>query len=105
MNDKLREANCISQLNLRSAYIQVKTLDDGRTDESIDATTFQGLIPSGAPCLLEMLVMRFGLCNAPATCTRLMIHVLDPFIHVFVIVYLNGICIYSKSAEKYLDPL
>jgi hypothetical protein len=103
--DKLREANCITNLDLRSAYNQVRMFDDGPTDDSIVATTFQGLAPRGAPCLGEMLVMGFGLCNAPATFARLMTHVLDPFIHLFVIVYLYDICIYCKSAEEHLDHL
>ena len=55
--------------------------NDGPSDDSIAATTFQGLTPSGSPCLLEMLVMGFGMCNALATFTRLMTHVLGPFIH------------------------
>ncbi len=79
--------------------------DDGPTDDSISATAFQGLTPNGAPCLLEMLVMGFGLCNAPATFTRLMTHVLDPSIHIFVIIYLDDICIYSKSPEAHLAHL
>ena len=49
--------------------------------------------------------MGLGLCNAPATSTRLMIHVLDLFIHLVVIVYLDEICIYYKSAEEHLDHL
>ena len=101
----MREANCITHLDLISAYNQVKIYDDGPTDDSIVATSFQRLAPSGAPCLLEILVMGFGLCNAPATFTLLMAHVLDPCIHVFVIVYLDDICIYSKSAEEHLDHL
>jgi hypothetical protein len=46
-----------------------------------------------------------GLCNAPPTFTRLMTHVLDPFIHLFVIVYLDVIFIYSNSPEEYLAHL
>ena len=95
MIDKLREANCITHLDLRSAYTQVGMCDYAPIDDSIAATTFQGLTPSGAPCLLEMLVLELGLCNALATFTLLMAHVLPPFIHLFVIVYLDDICIFS----------
>ena len=73
--DKLREANCITHLDLRSACNQIRMCDDRPTDDSIATTTFQGLAPSGAPWLLELLVMGFGLCNAPANCMRLMTHV------------------------------
>jgi hypothetical protein len=79
--------------------------DNGPSDDSIAETTFQGLTPNGSPCLLEMLVMGFSLCNAPATFTRLMTHVLDPFIHQLVIVYLDDICIYSKSPKEHLDHI
>jgi hypothetical protein len=79
--------------------------DDGPTDASIVATTFQGLAPNGVPCILEMLVMGFGLCNAPTNFPRLMTPVLDPFIHFFVIVCLDDICIYSNLAEEHLDNL
>ena len=103
--DKLRDARCITHIDLRSAYNQVRMSDDGPSDDSIAATAFQGLTPNGAPCLLEMLVMGFGLCNAPATFTRLMTHVLDPYIHLFVIVYLDDICIYSKNKEEHLEHL
>ena len=92
--DKLREANCITHLDLRSAYNQVRMSDDVPTDDSIAATKFQGLAPNGAPLLLEMWVMEFGLRKAPDNFTRLMTHVLDMFIHLFVIVYLDDICIY-----------
>ncbi len=103
--DQLRDATCITHLDLRSAYNHVRMLNNGPSNDSIYATTFQGLTPKGSPCLLEMLVMGFGLCNAPATFTRLMKHVLDPFIQKFVIVYLDDICIYSKSPEEHLDHI
>jgi hypothetical protein len=79
--------------------------DDGPTNDSIVATTFQRLAHNGAPCLLEMSVMGLSLCNASTTFTRLMTHVMDPFIHLFVIVYLDDIFFYYKSAEERLDHL
>ena len=95
----------MTHLDLRSAYNQVRMSDDGPQDDSIAATAFQGLTPSGASCLLEMLVMGFGLCNAHATFSRLMNHVLEPYINNFVVVYLDGICIYSDSLEHHIDHL
>ena len=44
--DKLREANRITHLDLKSAYNQVRMFDDGPTDDSIAATSFQGLTPN-----------------------------------------------------------
>ncbi len=102
---QLRDDVCITHLDLRSAYYQVRMSDDGPSDDSIVATTFQGLAPNGSYCLLERLVIRFVLCNAPATFTRLMTHVLVPFIHQFVIVYVDDIYIYSKSTEEHLDHI
>ena len=78
---QLRDVTCITQLDLRSAYNQVIMSDDGPSDDSIVATLFQGLTSNGSPCLLQMRIMGFDLCNAPATFTRLMTHVVDPFIH------------------------
>ena len=77
----------MTHLDLRSTYNKVRMSNDGPQDDSIAATAFQGLTPSGVSCLLEMLVVGFGLCNAPATFSRLMNHVLEPFINKFGIVY------------------
>ncbi len=65
--DKFREARCITHLDLRSAYNQARMLNDSPTNDSMLAIAFQGLTPNGAPCLLEMLAMGFGVCNALAT--------------------------------------
>jgi hypothetical protein len=78
--DKLRSAKCMTHLDLRSAYNQIRMSDDGPQDASIAATTFQGLTPNEASCLLVNLVTGFGLCNVPATFSRLMDHVLEPYI-------------------------
>ncbi len=79
--------------------------DDGPSDDSIDATTFQGLTPNGSPFLLEMRVMGFGLCNASSTYTRLTTHVMDPCIHQFGVVYFDDIYIYSKSPKEHFDRI
>jgi hypothetical protein len=103
--DQLRKASCITHHDLRLAYNQARMSDDGPTYDSIVTITFKGLTPNGAPCLLEIFVMVFGLCNALATLTRLMTRVLEQFIHLFVVVHLDDICIYSKLAEAHLDHL
>ena len=103
--EQLRTAKVISHLDLQQGYNQVRMSDTGPEDESIASTAFQGVTPSGAPCLLEFLVMPFGLCNAPATFSRLMNRVLEPWLNKFVLVYLDDIAIYSESPEEHLIHL
>jgi hypothetical protein len=47
-------------------YNHVKMSDDGPSCDLFAATLFQGLTPNDSPCLLEIMVMGFGVCYALA---------------------------------------
>ena len=53
----------------------------------------------------EFLVMPFGLCNAPATFTMLMNNIFYEYLDDFVIIYIDDILVYSKTAKEHAEHL
>ena len=86
--DNLSGAKVFSTLDLKSGYWQVKVDED-----SMEKTAF--ICHRG---LFQFRRMPFGLSNAPSVFQRLMNRVLAPYIGRFVMVYLDDIVIFSRSA-------
>ena len=53
----------------------------------------------------SFLVMLFGLCNAPTTFTTLMNNIFHEYLDDFVIIYIDNILVYSKTAEEHAEHL
>jgi hypothetical protein len=93
--DEHKGANFYTHLDLASGSWQVRV-----RDKDIHKTAFQTL-----DGVMEWVAMPFELCNALATFQRMMNDILRDFLHKFVTVYLDGVCIYSRTMEKHLEHL
>ena len=87
--DQMRGAKVVSKLDLRAGYQQVRIMD-----EDIHKTTFRNRYGH-----YELVVVRFGLTNAPATFMCLMKNVFSRYLDKFVLDFLDDILIYSKNEE------
>jgi hypothetical protein len=93
--DQLVGAQVFSKIDLHSDYHQIKI-----HDEDIPKTAF-----STRYGLYEYLVMSFGLINAPAHFMCLMNSVFILELDKFVMVFIDDIHVYSKSAEDHEEHL
>ena len=93
--DQLSKAKVFSKIDLRSGYHQIKI-----QPEDIPKTAFS--IRYG---LYEYLVISFELTNAPAHFMYLMNSVFMPELDKFVVVFIDGILVYSKNEEDHVEHL
>ncbi|GBG89158.1 hypothetical protein CBR_g48865 [Chara braunii] len=89
--DRVQGCKYYSKIDLKSGYHQIAI-----RPEDQHKTTFQTRYG-----LYEFAVMPFGLCNASGTFQHAMNRIFHDHLNKFVVVYLDDILIFSKSAEEH----
>jgi hypothetical protein len=93
--DELKDANFCTHLHLAYGFWQVRV-----REKNVHKTAFQTLDD-----MMKWVAMPFGLCHAPSTFKRMMNDILRDFLHKFVTVYLDDVCIYRRTRDEHLEHL
>ena len=90
--DQLKDAKFFTKIDLNQAYYQVRVAEDSKKYTAM--LTRWGL--------WEWNCLSFGLSNAPSHFSRLMMDVFKDDVDKFLLIFLDDILIYSKTAEEHL---
>jgi hypothetical protein len=93
--DELKDTNFYTHPDLASEIWQVRV-----RDHDVHKTAFQTL-----DGLMGWVAMPFGLWNALATFPGMMNGILRDFLHKFVHVYLDDVCICSRTREQHMEHM
>jgi hypothetical protein len=93
--DQLVGAEVFSKIDLRSGYHQIRVMA-----EDVSKTTFRTRYGH-----YEYSVMSFGVSNVPGVFMEYMNRIFHPFQDRFVVVFIDGILVYSKLEEEHATHL
>ncbi|GBG76581.1 hypothetical protein CBR_g22461 [Chara braunii] len=93
--DMVQGCTVFSKVDLKSGYHQIEM-----AEEDVYKTAFKTRYGT-----YEFLVMPFGLCNAPGTFQTEMHRIFRPYLDKFMVVYLDDILAFSKTAREHAKHL
>jgi transposase InsO family protein len=92
IQDRLCGAHWFSKYDITNAYHRIR-IKPGHEWKTAFRTKFGHY---------EYVVMPFGLTNAPATFQRFIFKVLEEYLDIFVVAYLDDILVFSKTLEDHV---
>jgi len=95
MLDALAGAKYFTAIDLRQAYHQIKLQESDKPK-----TAFR--TPFGH---YQWITLSMGLTNAPAVFQAVVNNIFRPYLNKFVVVYLDDICVFSKTEEEHMKHL
>ncbi|GBG65827.1 hypothetical protein CBR_g53798 [Chara braunii] len=93
--DMVQGCTVFNKVDLKSGYHQIEM-----AEEDVYKTAFKTRYGT-----YEFLVMPFGLCNAPDTFQTEMHRIFRPYLDKFMVVYLDDILVYSRTAREHAEHL